>query len=140
MFLLVVIAAAAAGAQQEANADDKSKIIALERVAKIQACEHKDLRTLDAILDDDFFHVDTDGKVQNKAEVLVAVQTSEPLHYLMEAMVVQMHNDTAIVTGLYQIKGISHGVPFLATRRFVDTWLLKNGRWVIIASLATPAE
>ena len=41
----------AAGAQGQ-EADAESKIIALERVAKLQACEAKDLRTLDAMLDD----------------------------------------------------------------------------------------
>lgn len=128
---------ALAWAQQDANDDDKSRIIALERVAKLQACESKDLKTLDAVLDKDLLYVDPDGKLETKADILAFVQAADSLRYLTDAMIVQRHNDTAIVTGLYQIKGVMRGAPFLATGRFVDTWLLKNGRWVIIASLLT---
>ena len=120
------------------EADAESKIIALERVAKLQACESKDLKTLDTMLDDSFAYVDAEGRLQNKAEVLALIQTATPMKFGVDDMVVRLHGDTAIVTGLYVTKKLQLGDPFVRQGRFVDTWLYKNGHWVAIASLLTP--
>jgi|SRR4029077_10141985 len=120
------------------EADAESKITALERVAKIQACEAKDLKTLDAMLDDSFAFVDAEGRLRNKAEVLALIQTASPMKFGVDTMVVRLHGDTAIVTGFYLVKRLQPGDPFVRQGRFVDTWLYKNGHWVAIASLLTP--
>jgi hypothetical protein len=53
-------------------------------------------------------------------------------------MVVHLHGDTAVVTGIYQTTGIEHGKPFKHRERFIDTWRYKNGVWMSIASLTMP--
>jgi len=110
----------------------------LERIAKLQAYESKDLKTLDGIFDEGFVHVDSDGRLLNKPEMLEYVQAADSLQYIVEAMVVKLHGNTAVVTGLYRMKGVERGKPFARKGRFVDTWLFKNGRWVAIAALLTP--
>jgi hypothetical protein len=125
---------------QEADADVKSKIIALERLSKMQAYPAKDVKTLDRLLDRDFLSVNLEGRLETKADLLLFVQSADSLQYQIDEMVVRVHEETAVVTGLYQLKGWVHGLPILQRGRFVDTWLLKDGQWAAIASLSTPAK
>jgi hypothetical protein len=126
--------------QDAVDAAVKSKLVALERVAKIQAFETKDMRTLDSMLDEGFVAVASDGKLQSKGEFMIFVQAADRLHYQLDSMDVRFHNSTAIVTGLFQMKDMVHGKRLLQSGRFVDSWLFKDGTWVLIASLSTPAS
>ena len=137
--VLTCVGLAATGyAQGTYDSAVESKLIALERVAKLQALQSKDAKTLDAIFDDSFVYVDFDGRVQTKSEVLAYVQKVDSLQFIVEGMTVKLHGDTAIVTGLYRIKVVERGKTFVRKGRFVDTWLHKNERWVAIASLLMP--
>lgn len=139
-FLLAGLGTLQSFAQMTHDPDIESKIVALENVAKVQTCKAKDIKTLYAILDDDFVEVDQEGRVRTKTGFLAYVQTTDALQYTLNSMIVRLHRDTAIVTGPYTIKGLAGGKPFWQRGRFVDTWLEKNGRWVNIASLLTPNE
>jgi ketosteroid isomerase-like protein len=134
--LLVCTATPFAGAQS-ADLDAQSRIIVLERVAR-QAGEAKDLKTLDQIMDGSFVYVDVKGRLRNKAEALAFIQSDHPLQITVAAMTVRVHGDTAIATGVFKAKRVERGRPILNHVRFVDTWLHKDGRWVIIAKLSTP--
>jgi hypothetical protein len=135
--LLIVVASVACGAQQMDDPDAKSKIMALEQLSKLQAYQASDTKTLDALLDDKFVSVDPDGTLQNKAELLTFVRRADSLRYLTSEMIVRLHNrNTAIVTGLFQMKGVLRGKSLHQSGRFIDTWLFKDGRWVAIASLS----
>ena len=140
MLLLACLGVPPGNSQVIRAADPKSTIIALERVGKMQASELQDLKTLNIILDNSFVSVDREGTLMNKAEVLAYVQSVDALRFATEAMFVNVHGDTAIVTGLYRIRGVERGKPFLRRERFVDTWFYKKGQWIAIASLSTPAE
>ena len=136
--LLACLATRMSYAQATQDADAESGLMALERIVKLQAYESKDLKTLDAILDDSFVLVDPEGRLLAKPDVLAYVEAVGSLQYIVEAMVVKLHGNTAVVTGLYRMKGVERGKPFARKGRFVDTWLFKNGRWVAIAALSTP--
>lgn len=136
---LPCFAAAAAGAQAAYDSALASKLIALERVSKMQAWQNKDVKTLNTIFDDAFVLVNPEGRELSKPEVIEYIQGSSSLQFIAEAMTVQLHGGTAIVTGLYRMKGADRGKPLALRGRFVDTWLYKNGQWVAIASLLTPA-
>jgi ketosteroid isomerase-like protein len=138
MLLLACLGTKLSYGQTTYDPDSVAKLISLERVEKVQASESKDLRTLNAILDANFINVDPEGRIENKSDVLEHIQAINSLQYEVEAIRVKIHGDTAIVTGLYRMKGEERGQPFLRRGRFVDTWHSKNGRWVAIASLSTP--
>jgi ketosteroid isomerase-like protein len=125
-----------AGYAQDADSDVEAKILATEHMWG-QAYVSKDPKALERILDDAFVNIDSDGVVQNKAEVVAEVSTSTIAQFLTESMVVHLHGNTAIVTGIFQLKGMDHGKPFAQRERFVDTWFYKNGQWVSIAGLVT---
>jgi ketosteroid isomerase-like protein len=135
--LLACAGTSAGSGQRIPESDAESKIIALENVWN-QAAQGKDLKALAALLDDAFVYVDPDGKMLTKVEVLADVQASRGLQIVSESMVVHLHGDTAVVTGIYQIKGVDRGKAFVRRDRFVDTWHYTNGAWRSIASLATP--
>ena len=139
--LLVVLLACsmmpASSAQVASDTDVRSKIVALENLWN-QAAEAKDMDALDRILDNAFIYVAPDGRLMTKRQVLGDVKAAQGIRVLSESMIVHLHGDTAIVTGVYKIRGMDHGKPFVRTDRFVDTWRFKNGSWVSIASLATP--
>jgi len=137
--VLMCLGSAMAAAQAADDPGVASNLIALERVGKMQAWQNKDVTALSAVLDDAFVYVDPEGKVLTKAEVLRQIKTTDSLQFTAEAITVKLHGKTAIVTGLYRMKGMEHGKPFVRRGRFVDTWLDKNGQWIAIASLLTPA-
>ena len=120
----------------DSDSDARAKILAMEHVWG-QAHVSKDPKALDRILDDAFVNIDSDGKLQSKAEVLAQVRTSTVMQFLTESMVVHLHGNTALVTGIFQLKGVDRGKPYAQRERFVDTWFHKNGQWVSIAGLVT---
>jgi ketosteroid isomerase-like protein len=134
----MVCAASLSGfAQGTSDSDATAKIIAMEHMWS-QAYVLRDPKALERILDDTFVNVESDGKLLTKADVMAEVRTSTILQVLTESMVVNLHGDTAIVTGIFLMKGVEHGKPFAQRERFVDTWLNKNGQWVTIAGLVMP--
>ena len=136
--MLTCFGLAAGSAQSAYDSDIASKLIAMERVGKMQAWQNKDMKTLDTMFDDAFVYVDPQGRELSKSELIAYIQSFDSLQFIAEAMTVQLHGDTAIVTGLYRMKGTERKKAFARRGRFVDTWLYKNGQWVAIASLLTP--
>ena len=134
--LLAYLGTSAGYAQKGADSDLEAKILATEHMWG-QAYVNKDPKALERILDDTFVNVDSDGKLQTKAQVLAEVRASTVLQFLTASMAVHLHGNTAIVTGIFLIKGVEHGKPYAQRERFVDTWLYKNGQWVSIAGLVT---
>jgi ketosteroid isomerase-like protein len=125
-----------AGYAQDADSDVEAKILATEHMWG-QAYVSKDPKALERILDDAFVNVDSDGILQTKAEVVAEVRTSTVVQFLTESMVVHLHGNTALVTGIFQLKGVDRGKPYAQRERFLDTWFYKNGQWVSIAGLVT---
>lgn len=137
--LLVLCMAVRAGGQDDADRAAASKILALERLLKLQAPQMKALNALNDILDDQFVCVDERGTILTKSQLFVLLQTSDSATYSTDQIVVQVHGDTAVVTGLYQSKGVTSRQAFSRRVRFIDTWIRRKGAWLAIASLFTPA-
>jgi ketosteroid isomerase-like protein len=135
--LLVCAGSLAGHAQEDSDADTKSKIVAMEHVWA-EAYRAKDPRALARILDDGFVCVSSDGRLYTKADILADVEAAEAMQLLMDSMAVRLHGDTAVITGIFRTNGIAHGKPFARRERFVDTWLYRNGQWVSISSIVTP--
>lgn len=135
--LLAVLASPGAG-QGSDRRDVEGKLLALERVGKLQATQLKDLKMLNEILDENYVVVDQDGLLMNKAQVLAYVQKATSMQYLTSEMTVRLHGNTAVVTGVYRVNGVVAGRRIEQSIRFVDTWVEKEGKWVTIASLSTP--
>jgi ketosteroid isomerase-like protein len=126
-------------AQNDANSGVQSKIIALEK-AWNQAYKLGDTRALEGILDDRIVLINDDGSIQTKAEFLASVQPakSQEQQVAPESMKVRVFGNTAIATGVFRAKGVEAGKPYVRQERFVDTWVNKGGKWLCVATDATP--
>jgi len=129
-----MLAALAATAQEEDSAAP-SMVLALEK-AWNQAYKAGDTKALSAILDENIILVNDDGSVQTKAEFLKTVKaaSSNQEQVAPESLAVHVFGKTAIAIGVIGTKGKA-GVR---RERFIDTWILRNGTWVCIATDATP--
>jgi ketosteroid isomerase-like protein len=134
--LLACLGTSAGYAPRDGDSDVEAKILATEHMWG-RAYLSKDPKALGRILDDAFVNVDSDGILQTKAEVLAEVRASTVVEFLTESMVVHLHGNAAIVTGVFEIKGVERGKHYSQRERFVDTWFYKNGQWVSIAGLVT---
>jgi ketosteroid isomerase-like protein len=134
--LLACVGTSASYGPGDADSDAEAKVVAMQHMWG-QAYVSKDPKALERILDDAFVNVDSDGILQTKAEVVAEVRTSTVVQFLTESMVVHLHGNTALVTGIFQLKGVDRGKPYAQRERFVDTWFHKNGQWVSIAGLVT---
>jgi hypothetical protein len=120
---------------QEMEPGANSKVLAMESL-KMQAYRSRDIRTLDQLLDESFVAVGQDGEIRSKTQLLVNIKQAESLQCSANQMIVRMHGNTAIVTGLYEMRRMVHGTGELERGRFMDTWLNRNGQWLAIASLS----
>lgn len=123
------------------SAGAETMIVALEK-AWNQAYKLGDAKSLDSLLDDSVVLINDDGSVQTKSEFLGSLKTastSQDQQVAPESMTVHMHgNNIAVATGVFQAKGVEKGKHYIRRERFVDTWVYKNGKWVCVASNATP--
>lgn len=138
LLMLACLIASPGEAQSNDLRDAEGKLLALERVGNLQAIELKDLKMLNEIIDENFVSVEPDGRLMDKPRFLAFVQNATSLRYQTREMSVRIHGPTAIVTGVYQLNGFLGGKAFIRRGRFVDTWLDKDGKWLVIASLSTP--
>jgi ketosteroid isomerase-like protein len=144
---LLMLMACATGllvaAQEDTESSTKSKIVALEQ-AWNQAYKSADTKALDVLLDNAIVLVNDDGTVQTKAEFLASVKSaslqvgSQEQQVVPESMSVRVFGSTAVSTGVFRAKGVENGKTYVRRERFVDTWVYRNGRWVCVATNATP--
>jgi ketosteroid isomerase-like protein len=143
IFLISVGWTCASAQMDSGEASTKSLISALER-AWNQAYKMGDAKALNAILDESIVLVNDDGSVQTKAEFMASVHSAatqpgtQDQQILPESMTVRVFGSTAIATGVFRAKGIEGGKSYVRTERFIDTWVERNGRWVCVATNATP--
>jgi ketosteroid isomerase-like protein len=128
-------------AQDDSESAVRSKIIALEK-AWNQAYKAGDVRALDSILDNEIVLINDDGSLQSKAEFLGSIKAtsnnSQEQQVSPESMSVHVFGTTAVATGMFRAKGVEGGKSYVRRERFVDTWMFKGGKWVCVASNATP--
>jgi ketosteroid isomerase-like protein len=136
---IVVIIIVSFSSAQESAESVSSKIIALEK-AWNQAYKLGDTHALDSILDDNVVLINDDGSLQSKQEFLRSVKASDAQEQQVspESMHVRVFGSTAIATGVFRAKGVENGKAYVRRERFVDTWILKSGKWVCVATNATP--
>ena len=142
LIALLCATALSAPAQDASDSATQSKIIAMEG-AWNQAYKSGDAKALDALLDNAIVLVNDDGSVQTKVEFLAGVKSSHPQagqeqQVAPESFSVHVFGNTAIATGILRAKGVEGGKAYSRRERFIDTWVEKGGRWVCVATDATP--
>ncbi len=138
-FVLLFAASWSAVAQDQSDsAARRSKVMAFES-AWGMAEKNKDAKALDALLDDSLSYVDYDGSLKTKSDFLAEVKapSDNRQQEVVESTSARVFGDTAIVIGVYRVKGIDKGKPYQRRGRFTDTWVYRKGLWVCVASQYT---
>ena len=135
-FVVLAIGIATARAGAVAHADRE---ILRAEAAICSAFERGDVAYLRGALDPRFTLVDSRGTVTNLDQNLDEVEAREPRYeeFRNHGQSIRIYGDTAIVTGITSIKGTAGGEAFAADFRFTDTWLYRDGRWLLAASHAS---
>jgi ketosteroid isomerase-like protein len=128
---------------QRGLSSEEGQVLALE-TAWNHAIEVKDTKALDMLLADTMVALDSDGTFSNKKEYLAGIKAPDfqPSQAINETNQVQMYGDSAVAVGIFRIKGIEKGKPYVHRERTIDTWVKMNGTWKCVAAVAStiPAE
>ena len=128
----------AAAPQQQNISDEGGRVLALEKAWNL-ALEEKNTKALDMLLANTMVSIDIDGSVSSKSEFLASIKSADyqPSQAVTEQSTVQVYGDTAVVVGIFRVKGTEKGKPYAHRERFVDTWIKINGTWQCVVTTST---
>ncbi len=124
-------------ARQTGLSDDGGRVLALE-TAWNHAIEAKDTKAIDSLLADTLVAVESDGTYASKSEYLAGISAPDfqPSQAVNQENKVQVYGDTAVAVGVFRIKGMEKGKPYVHRERTIDTWVKINGSWKCVAAVA----
>ncbi len=103
-----------------------------------------DWAKLSKLISDDFVIVDSDGSLGNKQSIVAGYKEEAPRVVSLKMQVLVAHAvaaNTVIATGLDDIATKSgSGDTVHRYERFIDTWILRDGRWQCVAEQITLAK
>lgn len=134
----LLIAASLPGSAQNSSSDEAGRVLGLE-TAWNHAIEAKDTKALDMLLASSFVAVEIDGSVSSKSEFLAGIKAPEyqPSQAVNEQINAQIYGEAAVVVGIFRVKGVEKGKPYVHRERFIDTWIKHDQGWQCVASSAT---
>lgn len=134
----LLIAASLPGSAQNSSSDEAGRVLGLE-TAWNHAIEAKDTKALDMLLASSFVAVEIDGSVSSKSEFLAGIKAPEyqPSQAVNEQINAQIYGEAAVVVGIFRIRGVEKGKPYVHRERFIDTWIKHDQGWQCVASSAT---
>jgi ketosteroid isomerase-like protein len=91
---------------------------------------------LSSLLAEDFVITVEDGSTFSKAGYISHSADSEVRVEVAQLsdLKVRMHGNTAVVTGAYHERGVSHGKPYEYRDRLTDVWMKSGSTWQVISS------
>ena len=94
------------------------------------------------LLATNFVSVQSDGTMQTKAEYVATTSKGKWQVNEVSDMKVQVHGDSAVVTGVWTAKGTDGtGRAFDGKERFADTWVkMPDGTWQCVVSASAPMK
>lgn len=107
--------------------------------AACQAFEDGNAGFLRGALTTDFTLVDSHGSVTNLEQNLAEVAAREPFYteFRNHDQRVRLYGDTALIIGITSVRGRAGGKAFAADFRYTDTWIHRDGKWLLAASHAS---
>ncbi len=132
----------AAPAQAQSNnrrvMSDQETLIKLERDWDF-AFHHQDVAFIDSVLAREFIatyaegqRADRDKELQNARDFNQQIDSS-----VLDEFNVRVYGDTAVVLFTQKLTGPSKGVPITLTFRYMDVFVLRDGRWQCVTSQST---
>jgi ketosteroid isomerase-like protein len=143
LFALVVLLVAPLAAHAQAGKDDKAvKEVVDFRNKYIEAEENRDVAYLDTILTDDFFALNPQGRLLNKAQQLENLKRPDRTLKVTNARDTHVqfygNGSVAILTEHVTVEGVDKGVPFGGELRFLRVFTKQNGQWKVVLAQSAP--
>jgi ketosteroid isomerase-like protein len=136
--LAILSAVTATGAQTSPVRSDQQTLIQLERDWDA-AFRRKDVRFIENVLADEFVATYSNGSRGDRAKELelanefnLQIDSST-----LDEFIVKIYGDTAVVWMSQHLVGPSQGRQLEVTFRYVDVFVLRDGRWQCVASQST---
>jgi ketosteroid isomerase-like protein len=108
----------------------------------IEAEENRDTAFLDKILADDFFALNPQGKLLNKAGQLENLKRPERTLKVLNPRETHVqfyaNGDVAILTEHVTVDGHDNGKPFGGEYRFLRVFAKQNGNWKVVLAQGSP--
>jgi ketosteroid isomerase-like protein len=123
-----------------ARAQSAEQAVRQQDEQRIHAQVSADTSALGRIYADDFIGIGPTGVVRNKAQV-IADFTSHELTYdsiKTDEVRVRVYGETAVETGRSTMIGRDKGKAVPRDNRFTRVWVLKEGRWQLVANHYSP--
>jgi ketosteroid isomerase-like protein len=138
ILLATCLIAATSFAQARNVAEDEHAVLRMDETL-CKAFESGDAQTLRKGLDERFTLTDSHGNVTDRDQNLAEVTKRDPLYqeFRNHGQKVRLYGDAAIVSGITSIKATSGGKSFAGDFQFTDTYVRRDGHWLLAASHAT---
>ncbi len=108
----------------------------------IEAEENRDTAFLEKILADDFFALNPQGKLLNKAQQLENLKRPERTLKVLNPRETHVqfyaNGDVAVLTEHVTVDGHDKGVPFGGEYRFLRVFAKQNGNWKVVLAQGSP--
>jgi len=137
--LLAAVFAVSVVAQNVTKAVGPAKssqaLIALEN-KWVTALTRAEIATLDSILAENYVDTDEHSQRSNKADLLSVLKAGDLKMESIALSDLQVHDygDAAVVIGSSAQVGNFKGSPLAAKILFTDTFIRRNGKWIVVAS------
>jgi ketosteroid isomerase-like protein len=138
MLVLLSLAAPAAAQSQRRAVSDQETLITLERDWDA-AFHHQDVTFLENVLAQEFVATYAEGQRADRAkEIENAKNFNQQIDSsVLDEFIVKVYGDTAVVWFTQKLTGPSKGQPLTLTFRYMDVFVLRDGRWQCVASQST---
>ena len=137
--LLLAIAGGTATAQRRSPVrSDQEILIQMERDWDA-AFERRDAKLIATFLADEFIGTYSDGSRGDRArELKLATENNQQVDSrVLDDFIVKIYDNTAVVWFTQTLTGPRQGKPFTVVHKYVDVWVLRDGRWQCVASQST---
>ena len=135
---ILVAAIPASGQQTRRAQSDQEVLIKLERDWDY-AFHHKDVKFIENVLAQEFVATYAEGQradrtkeLENAANFNQQIDSS-----VLDEFAVHVYGDTAVVLFTQKLTGPSKGQTLTLTFRYMDVFVLRDGRWQCVASQST---
>jgi ketosteroid isomerase-like protein len=138
-FVMLLVAATSLSAQSQRRAQsDQDVLIKLEKDWDF-AYHHKDVPFIENVLAKEFIAVYAEGQRADRAkELQLANDFNQQIDSsTLDEFDIKVYGDTAVVLFTQKLTGPSKGQPLTLTFRYIDVFVLRDGRWQCVASQST---
>jgi ketosteroid isomerase-like protein len=144
--LLLAIGCASVARSAPAATPAAEKEVTARSLAFAKAALNGDLATFPTFMSDDYVMLwpepATDGKkahwaTKTKKEWVEELRSRKNKYHSVELLntKVHLHDNVAIFTGDYTQTGTREGVDYSDVGLFTETWIKRNGQWIIVGSV-----